>query len=70
MQIRNVGIAGCGQMGRQIGMNAAISGYQVKLFDALETARSDAAAWAQEYLRGRIEKSRMSAEQVKEVKGF
>lgn len=68
MKIERVCVIGCGLMGRQIGMNAAIHGYPVKLQDNFEKARESAVAWADEYLAGRIAKGRMTEEQVTEVK--
>lgn len=68
MKIERVCVVGCGLMGRQIGMNAAIHGYPVKLQDNFEKARESAMAWAEEYLAGRIAKGRMTEEQVAEVK--
>lgn len=66
--VKKVAVIGCGLMGQQISMNAAISGYQVALFDNFEQARAKAAAWAEEYLAGRIAKGRLTAEQVEDVK--
>lgn len=68
MNISNVCVVGCGLMGQQISMNAAISGYHVTLFDSFEQARTKAAAWAEEYLAGRIAKGRLTTEQVDDIK--
>ena len=68
MEIRKVCVVGCGLMGRQIGMNAAIHGYPVKLQDNFEKARENAMVWAEDYLAGRIAKGRMTEEQVAEIK--
>lgn len=68
MKIERVCVVGCGLMGRQIGMNAAIHGYPVKLQDNFAKARESAMAWAEDYLAGRIAKGRMTEEQVAEVK--
>ena len=68
MKIEHVCVVGCGLMGRQIGMNAAIHGYPVKLQDSFEKARENAALWAEDYLAGRIAKGRMTEAQVAEIK--
>ncbi|MBR5472234.1 MAG: 3-hydroxyacyl-CoA dehydrogenase family protein [Oscillibacter sp.] len=68
MEIRNVCVVGCGLMGRQIGMNAAVCGYTVKLQDSFEKARENAITWAEEYLAGRLAKGRMTEEQVADIK--
>lgn len=65
---QNITVIGCGTMGRQIALNAAINGFQTYLSDASGEALDKAAAWAEEYLAGRIAKGRMSAEQVVEIK--
>ena len=68
MEIKNVCVVGCGLMGRQIGMNAAIHGYTVKLQDSFEKAREGVKLWAEEYFAGRIAKGRMTEEQAAEIK--
>lgn len=69
MEIKNVCVVGGGQMGRQIGLNAAISGYQVKVYDKLPAVCESVESWKEEYLAGRIAKGRMTEEQVAEIKG-
>ena len=68
MNISNVCVVGCGRMGQQIAMNAAIHGYTVTLQDSFEKARETVKLWADEYLDGRIAKGRMTAEQVDDIK--
>lgn len=68
MEIRNVSIIGGGQMGRQIGLNAAIYGYSVKVYDKSGDVCSNVETWEEEYLAGRIAKGRMTADQVEEIK--
>ena len=60
MEIRNVAVIGGGLMGRQIALNAAIYGYNVKLTDNFEPVRTAVREWADEYLAGRIAKGRLS----------
>ena len=68
MGIKNVCVVGCGRMGQQIAMNAAICGYAVTLHDSFDKARTAVKEWAEEYLAGRIEKGRLTVQQVAEVK--
>lgn len=68
MKINNVAVIGGGLMGRQIALNAAIGGYQVKVTDSMEAVRQAVAEWEEEYLAGRVAKGRMTQEQVDAVK--
>ena len=68
MDIQKVAVIGGGLMGRQIALNAAIYGYQVKVTDISEKVRADVKSWEDEYLAGRIAKGRMTAEQVEGIK--
>lgn len=67
--IKNVVVIGAGRMGRQIAMNTAIHGYQVVLHDSAQSVLQDAAAWAEDYLAGRVAKGRMTQEQTDQIKG-
>ena len=69
MEIHKVGVIGGGLMGRQIALNAAIYGYEVKLTDSIPAVLDAVKAWSEEYLAGRIAKGRMTQEQVDAVKG-
>ena len=55
-------------MGRQIGLNTAIYGCEVKVCETNPAARQNLAAWEDEYLAGRIAKGRMTEEQVAEIR--
>ena len=68
MEIRNVAVIGGGLMGRQIALNAAIRGYQVKLTDSVAAVLDAVKAWEDEYLSGRVAKGRMTQEQVDQTK--
>ena len=68
MEIRKVAVIGGGRMGRQIGLNAAISGYEVKVTDSIPAVLTDIENWKEEYLAGRIAKGKMTEEKVAEVK--
>ena len=68
MKIKNVCIVGCGRMGQQIAMNTAMYGYTVTLYDNYEKARESVMTWAEEYLEGRVNKGRLTAEAAAEIK--
>ena len=68
MGICNVAVIGGGLMGRQIALNAAVHGYQVKLTDSVAAVLEAVSAWEEEYLAGSIAKGRMTAEQVEQIK--
>ena len=68
MEIRKVAVIGGGTMGRQIALNAAISGYDTKVTDTIPAVRENVKKWADEYLAGRIAKGRMTPEQVEGIK--
>lgn len=68
MEISKVAIIGGGRMGRQIALNAAIHGYDVKLTDSVADVLEDVSVWAEDYLAGRIAKGRMTQEQVEGVR--
>ncbi len=69
MEIKKVCVIGGGLMGRQIALNTAIYPYEVTVFDSNELVRADVEKWKEGYLAGRIEKGRMTPEQVEEIKG-
>lgn len=68
MEIKTVCVVGGGQMGRQIGLCAAIHGYQVAVYDKVPEVRAAVAAWEDEYLAGRIAKGRMTEEEVAQTR--
>ena len=68
MEIKKVCVVGGGQMGRQIALCAAIYGYEVTVYDSFPGVPEKVEAWKEEYLAGRIQKGRMTAEQVGEAK--
>ena len=68
MVIRKVAVVGGGRMGRQIALNAAINGYQVKVTDNIPAVLTDIEKWKEEYLAERITKGRMTEQQVADTK--
>ena len=64
----NVTVIGAGAMGRQIAMNTALNGrkegYQVVLTDSFEKAVESAKTWAADYLKGRVDKGRITQEEA------
>lgn len=68
MEIKKVCVVGGGQMGRQIALCAAIYGNEVAVYDAFPGVPEKVEAWKEEYLQGRIQKGRMTEEQVAAAK--
>lgn len=68
MEIKKVCVVGGGRMGRQIGLCAAINGFEATVYDLIPAVLEDVAKWEEEYLAGRIAKGRMTEEQVAETK--
>lgn len=66
-EIKKVAVVGAGAMGRQIGMNTAIHGYEVTICDIAPQVLADAQKWAKEYLAGRVAKGRMTQEKVDSI---
>lgn len=62
--IKKICVAGGGQMGRQIALNAAMHGFDTYLTDAFPAVLEKVAAWAESYLAGRVAKGRIT-EQMK-----
>lgn len=60
--IKKVCVAGGGQMGRQIALNAAMNGFDTYLTDSFPTVLDKVDAWSKEYLDGRVAKGRVTAE--------
>ncbi|NLW79620.1 MAG: 3-hydroxyacyl-CoA dehydrogenase family protein [Ruminococcaceae bacterium] len=67
-EIKKVAVLGAGLMGKQIALNTAQYGYDVKLYDSFPEALDAAGKWAEDYLAGRVEKGKMTADQVAEIK--
>ncbi len=63
--VKKVCVAGGGLMGRQIALNAAIHGFDTYLTDAFPAVLDKVAAWANEYLDGRVAKGKMDVSAAK-----
>ena len=68
MEIKKVCVAGGGRMGRQIALSAAFCGVDATVYDLMPEVLADVEKWLDEYLAGRVEKGRMTQEQVDEAR--
>ena len=67
MGMKRICVGGGGMMGRQIALNAAISGYNVAITDSNPDVLKDVEQWEQEYLAGRIKKGVLTDEDVQQI---
>lgn len=58
-------IGGSGQMGRQVGLNTALYGIDTYLYVRSQESFDKAQAWVNDYIKGRIEKGKMTQEEGK-----
>ncbi|MDR0880598.1 MAG: 3-hydroxyacyl-CoA dehydrogenase family protein [Clostridioides sp.] len=65
--VKKVCVVGCGQMGKQIALNSAKSGFEVYLTDSVPAAVANAIDWAKDYLDGRVKKGKMTEDEAKEA---
>jgi 3-hydroxybutyryl-CoA dehydrogenase len=63
-ELRNVCVIGAGLMGRQIALNTAHHGYEVRLWDASPEQLRSARSWVDEYVASRIEKGRWTKDEA------
>lgn len=68
MEIKKVTVVGAGLMGRQIGMQVAKSGYDVTIYDIVESVVQNAEKFADEWMASRVEKGKMTAEAAEEMR--
>lgn len=68
MTIQKVTVVGGGTMGRQIALNAAISGFDTTVNDSFPGVLEAVAAWSGAYLGGRVAKGKMTPEEAAAVK--
>ena len=64
-QIKNICVVGAGNMGHQIAIRGALSGYEVVCTDVSEEQLGKAEAFAAQYLPERVKKGRLTEEQAK-----
>jgi 3-hydroxybutyryl-CoA dehydrogenase len=69
MEVKTICVVGAGNMGHQIALQAAVSGFKVYCTDISDEMLKKAGAFAEKWLGGRLEKGKMSAEEVEAVKG-
>ena len=67
MEINTIAVIGAGNMGRQIAVHCALSGFDVHCTDLSGETLVSAERWAEEYLSGRVAKKRLNAEEAKAV---
>lgn len=67
MRINNVTVIGCGTMGNQIAMQAALCGYRVKNYDLNRDMLKKAEKFAGDWLASRVSKGKMAQETAAEV---
>jgi 3-hydroxybutyryl-CoA dehydrogenase len=60
--VKNVCVVGAGNMGHQISLQCAISGFKVKCSDVVPEMLKKADAFVNKYLPGRVEKGKMTKE--------
>ncbi|MDI6616432.1 MAG: 3-hydroxyacyl-CoA dehydrogenase family protein, partial [Syntrophaceae bacterium] len=67
--VKNICVVGAGNMGHQIALQCAISGYTVKCTDVIPEILKKAEDFAGTYLEGRVKKGKMEESQAKEIRG-
>jgi 3-hydroxybutyryl-CoA dehydrogenase len=67
-ELKSVAVVGAGSMGRQIALNTALHGYPVRLWDASAEQMKAARGWVDEYVAGRLEKSRWTSDQADQAR--
>ena len=66
-ELKKCAVVGGGTMGRQIGLNAAIHGYNTIVCETVPAVRDNLKAWEEGYLAGRIAKGKMTQEDLEAV---
>lgn len=69
MEIKKVAMIGAGQMGNQIAMRCAMSGYETVCYSRRETTVENATAYAAKWFEKRVEKGKMSKEEAEAIQG-
>ena len=68
-ELSTVAVVGAGSMGRQIALNTALHGFQVRLWDASSEQMAAARRWIEDYVAGRLEKQRWTQQQADQARG-
>ncbi len=66
-KIKNVCMVGAGNMGHQIALQCALSGFQVYCTDLSQSSLDNAAAFANNWLKGRVSKGKLSEDEAQAV---
>ncbi len=69
-EVKNVCVVGAGNMGHQIALQCALSGYKTVCTDVVPAVLEKAAKFVDGYLPGRVQKGKMTEEQAKKVKSL
>jgi 3-hydroxybutyryl-CoA dehydrogenase len=68
MEIKTIGVIGAGNMGRQIALVCALSGFKVYCTDSISPVLKSARDFADKWLGDRMEKGKLQASEVEEIK--
>jgi 3-hydroxybutyryl-CoA dehydrogenase len=69
MTMEKIAVIGAGAMGRQIALQCALHGFEVRVNDSQRASLEAAEKFTREYLDGRVVKGRITAEQKKAALG-
>lgn len=69
MEIKNIAVIGAGNMGHQIALCAALSGFQVRCTDTNSAILDKAIQFADSYLTERVNKGKLTVEAAKQARG-
>ena len=62
--LKHVCVVGAGNMGHQIALQCALSGYTVTCYDIQQESLDKASAFAAKYVQGRVDKGKLSKEEA------
>jgi 3-hydroxybutyryl-CoA dehydrogenase len=67
MEIKTIGVIGAGNMGRQIALQCALSGFKVYCTDSISPVLKSARDFADKWLGDRMEKGKLQASEVDDI---
>ena len=67
MKINTIGVIGAGNMGRQIALQCALSGFEVYCTDTIAVVLQSAEAFSRKWLADRVAKGKMAEDEAKTV---